>query len=377
MKKVSKIMLILLPALLIITRVEAQKIRTVDGVTVVSNGKKPIQVKEQPASFSLQEELMIGGGEKPEESFSQDISFAVDDEGTIFALDFKEQKIKVFDRTGKYVRSIGRSGHGPGEWGAATGILLGPDSMLLVVDLYHRRLAVFRKTGEFVRNVSFSDKPTWMNIMMDDQGNILVMEMGIAPDMTRRSYEIKKYDPEFKPLFTLDKIELPVPIPGSGKKVNLFETFPVYQFGPEGRIYYGRNLTYEIKMFSPEGKHLRTISRDYDRIKITQQDIDEIMERVSGAISGINVKDMYSFPDFFPPVQSFILDEQGRIYVRTYMKGKNKGEHWIDVFDPEGRFIAQFISRADLRLIRNGLAYGIEVLEDGFQVIKRYKLLMK
>ncbi len=377
MKKVSKIMLIFLPALLIITRVEAQKIRTVDGVTVVSNGKKPIRVKEQPASFSLQEELVIGQADDPEKSFSEVTALAVDDRGMVFVLDFKDQKVKVFDSTGRYIHSIGKPGQGPGELGMATGLLFNADGMLLVEDATNRRLAVFKPTGEFVKNISFSEKLGLVNMVMDNQGNILGRELGVEQDKAKMSYEIKKYDPEFKPLFTLDKIELPVPIPGSGKKVNLFETFPVYQFGPEGRIYYGRNLTYEIKMFSPEGKHLRTISRDYDRVKITQQDIDEIMERVSGAISGINVKDMYSFPDFFPPVQSFILDEQGRIYVRTYMKGKNKGEHWIDVFDPEGRFIAQFISRADLRLIRNGLAYGIEVLEDGFQVIKRYKLLMK
>lgn len=377
MKKVSKIMLIFFSALLIIIRVEAQKIRTVDGVTVVSNGKKPVKVKGQPASFSLQEELVIGQSDDPEKSFSQVTALAVDDRGTVFALDFKDQKIKVFDRTGKYLYSIGKPGQGPGELGMATGLQLSHDGLLLVEDATNRRLNVFRPTGEFIKSLSFSDKLGLVNIMMDRQGNIIGREVGIEQDKAKMFYEIKKYNPEFKPLFTLDKIEFLLSIPGSGNKINILEMTSIYQIGPEGQIYYGRNLTYEIKIFSPEGKHLKTVSRDYDRIKLTQQDIDEMMERVPDVASGISLKDMYSFPDFFPPFQNFILDEQGRIYVRTYMKGKNKGEYWIDVFDPEGRFIAQFISRADLRLIKSGLAYGIEDLEDGFQVIKRYKLLMK
>ncbi len=377
MKKVSKIMLIFFSALLIIIRVEAQKIRTVDGVTVVSNGKKPVKVKGQPSSFSLQEELAIGQSDDPEKSFSQVTALAVDDRGTVFALDFKDQKIKVFDRTGKYLYSIGKPGQGPGELGMATGLQLSHDGLLLVEDATNRRLNVFRPTGEFIKSLSFSDKLGLVNIMMDRQGNIIGREVGIEQDKAKMFYEIKKYNPEFKPLFTLDKIEFLLPIPGSGNKINILEMNSIYQIGPEGQIYYGRNLTYEIRIFSPEGKHLKTVLRDYDRIKLTQQDIDEMMERVPDVASGISLKDMYSFPDFFPPFQNFILDEQGRIYVRTYMKGKNKGEYWIDVFDPEGRFIAQFISRADLRLIKSGLAYGIEDLEDGSQVIKRYKLLMK
>lgn len=377
MKKILPVMLIGLSILLIFTLIEGQKVRTVDGVTIVSNGKKPVKVKGQPASFSLQEELVIGQADDPEKSFSEVTALAVDDRGMVFALDFKDQKVKVFDSTGRYIHSIGKPGQGPGELGMATGLLFNADGMLLVEDATNRRLAVFKPTGEFVKNISFSERLGLVNMVMDNQGNILGRELGVEQDKAKMFYEIKKYDTELKPLFVLDRIEFPLPIPGSGNKFNIFEMISIYQFGPEGRIYYGRNQTYEIKIHSPEGKPLRTISRDYDRIKLTQKDIDEIMEKVPAAASGINLKGMYSFPEFFPPFQNFILDEQGRIYVRTYEKGKNKGEYWIDVFDPEGRFIAQFISKADLRLIRDGKAYAIEDSDEGYQVIKRYSLLMK
>src|SRR5512136_3014258 len=117
MRKTTCILMGLLLAYFMGSPIWAQKIKTVDGVTVVSNGKKPVAVKGQPAKISLVEELAVGGGGNPDESLSQVSTFVVDGEGGIFALDFKEQKIKVFDRSGKFLRQIGKPGQGPGELG--------------------------------------------------------------------------------------------------------------------------------------------------------------------------------------------------------------------------------------------------------------------
>jgi hypothetical protein len=46
------------------------------------------------------------------------------------------------------------------------------------------------------------------------------------------------------------------PIPGPRAKTNFLEMKSVYQFDPAGNIYYGRNKTYDIKIYSPEGKHI-------------------------------------------------------------------------------------------------------------------------
>jgi hypothetical protein len=211
-----------------------------------------------------------------------------------------------------------------------------------------------------------------VNILLDAKGNAIGREMGLAEGNSKMFFEVKKFDSGFKPLFTLDKIEFPVPIPGSGVKMNIMDMISVYQFDPAGNIYYGRNADYEVKVYTAEGKHFRTIQKEYDRVKVTQADIDEILARIPNIAGGLNYKDMFSFPEYFPPYQSFFLDDQGRLYVRTFTKGKAKGEYEIDVFDPEGRFISQFISKSDLRFLKAGKAYGIEESDEGYQVIKRY-----
>ncbi len=89
-------------------------IEVVDGVTVVKNTKEPMYNRE---IFHFEEELCIGEAEGDEKyMFTQIASICVDDEGRIFVADWKESHIKVFDKDGRYLMTIGRKGQGPGEF---------------------------------------------------------------------------------------------------------------------------------------------------------------------------------------------------------------------------------------------------------------------
>jgi hypothetical protein len=85
-----------------------------DGdVTVVQNPNEPMYKGD---ILSLKEDLRLGGPEaKGDYSFNGIMTLAVDAQGNIFVLDYKESHVKVFDKTGKYLRTIGRKGQGPGE----------------------------------------------------------------------------------------------------------------------------------------------------------------------------------------------------------------------------------------------------------------------
>jgi hypothetical protein len=353
---------------------EAQKIKTVDGVTVISNGKKPTPPKGQSATLKLAEEQTFGLGENPDEAFSEVAAFVVDAAGTVFGLDSKDRRIKVFDPSGKFLRQIGKPGQGPGELGMPANVQLTNDNNLMITDATNGKLSIFKLSGEHVKDVSTAGRLGFVSMSLDAQGNFLGQEMGLSPGDNKMYFEIKKFDPSLKPLFTLDKIEFAVPLPGSGTKINAMDMIRIYQFDRSGNILLGSSNAYEIKVYSPEGKLIRTIQKDYSPEKITQQDIDEMLERMSSAPTGAQVRDLISFPESFPPFQYFFIDDHGRLYVRTYAKGKAKGEWMVDVFDPEGRFIAQFITKSDLRLIKGGKAYGVEETDDGFRVIKRYAI---
>jgi hypothetical protein len=368
MKKAGRIVLSLIIVISFCDLLEAQKIKTIDGVKTVINGKKPKPPKATLSKLRLEEEMTIGEGDDPDKSFSEVSVFEVNDNGYIYALDFKDRKVKIFDDSGAYVGSIGKKGQGPGELNMPSGILISQKNELIIEDTLNRRLAFFTLEGEFIKNISLADRLGLVNLMQDSQGYFLGREIGLDGD--KMYFEIKKYDAELKPLFTFDKIEFAVPIPGT--KINIMDLMSLYQFDGKGNVFYGRNQEYELKVFDAEGNHILSIQKDYNPVKITQEDKDEMLDKIPNVTPGVNIKEMFEFPKYYPPYQFFSLDEQERIFVRTWEKGEVKGEYVFDIFNPEGIFIAQYITKADVRLWKDNKMYSIEENDDGFKVIKRY-----
>jgi hypothetical protein len=69
-----------------------------------------------------------------------------------------------------------------------------------------------------------------------------------------------------------------------------------------------------------------------------------------------------------------VLDEENRLFVRTYTKGKVKDEYVIDIFDKDGIFISQLTTKADFRIWKNSKVYSVEENDDGFKILKRYSV---
>ena len=88
MKKAGRIILSLIIVISICDLLQAQKVKTIDGVKTILNGKKPKPPKATLSKLRLEEELTIGEGDDPEKSFSEVSIFTVTDNGYIFALDF-------------------------------------------------------------------------------------------------------------------------------------------------------------------------------------------------------------------------------------------------------------------------------------------------
>ena len=372
MKKTLSIVLCLVMSLLFIGQAEGQKIKTIDGVKAVINGKKPAPSKGVPSKVKIKEDLVLGDSDDPDKSFSGLLTFAVDSDGKIYVLDIKEAKIKVFDSSGKFLKAFGKKGQGPGELGMPSGIQITPENELMIEDSTNRRLAFFTREGKFIRNISTAGRLGLIRLVVDQKGNLFGQEMSLVNN--KMFFELKKFDRELKPLFTLDKVEFPLPIPGSGVKVNLMDMMMIYQFDSKGNLVYGRNKEYEFKVYNPEGKLILIIKKEHSPIKITEKDKEEILNRIPSAASGVSIKDMFEFPKYFPPYQNFVLDEQGRLFVRSWIKGKNEKDYVIHVFDSEGRFISQFTTGLDIRLIKDQKMYGIEENDLGYYLLKRYSL---
>jgi hypothetical protein len=68
--------------------------------------------------------------------------------------DERDGNVKLFDASGRYVRTLGRRGEGPGEFRAPLAVVFVSDSALLVADDRNRRWSLLTVSGTLVRQSS-------------------------------------------------------------------------------------------------------------------------------------------------------------------------------------------------------------------------------
>ncbi|HUF51882.1 MAG TPA: hypothetical protein VMN60_13740 [Longimicrobiales bacterium] len=103
-------------------------------------------IDELPA-ITVVEDLRIGSLDDPDEGFSRIGSMAVGDDGEVYVVDGAAREVRVFSPDGERLRTIGRSGQGPGEFSSPGGIGLLGDT-LWVHDGTARRLTWFGPSGD-------------------------------------------------------------------------------------------------------------------------------------------------------------------------------------------------------------------------------------
>jgi hypothetical protein len=345
-------------------------VKVVDGVKIITNGKRPVPPPGTATKLVLEDVYTLGGGESPDQDFSDISAVAVRPDGSIFVLDAKESLVKSFDATGKFLFSFGKKGQGPGEMNLPAGISISPENELIIEDAGNRRLAFFDLRGKFLRHLSAGTALGLSGILMDARGRIVARSVGMG-EGGKIVLEVKIYDKDLKPVRTLVSVDFGSPLQ---KKINPFEGLStLYALDSGGSLYLGARKGYQIRVIDLDGKVLRTIERDFDPVPIKKEDIEEKMKGAP-AVGSVNMKDLIAIPDVYPPYANFIVCEDGRLIVRTFERGPEKAEVYWDVFDAEGRYVSRVPLKTELLLMRGGKAYGVEENEDGYKLLKCFRV---
>ncbi len=336
-------------------------IEEVDGVLVVKNPKEPLYGED---AFILEEELTIGEVEGREEyMFQQIYNLAVSDDDDIYVLDYKAEHVKVFDKDGQYLRTIGRPGQGPGELFLARILIYTTRDELAIQNI--NNISYYSPEGEYLRSTALT-KDRISTVDIDSVGNIF--GFSIAGD--KGVYELKKYDPELNELFSLGTSPLPSAETQKTGKRNAFFTLLRWDIINGDQVVTGYpEEGYLLKVFDVEGKLIRKIEKDYSPLEITKENFEAVKEDYPPELS----QGLYA-PKHYPPFRTLRSDDEGRIWVTTSKKTADGDKNYYDVFDAEGKYILEVALKASPRIFNNKM-YAIEEDEDGYQYIKRYKII--
>ena len=344
----------------------------VDGVTVVKNPKQPMYREDV---CMIKEDLSIGKAEGQEEyMFNRIQDIAVDDNGDIYVADSQATQIRVFDLNGKFLRTIGRKGQGPGEFTGIHSIQITANNELMLYDNWQHRLVYFSLAGQFIRSKHFSisvGANGRLNprspLYCDSRENYYIVT-GIMefPKASKAHTEILKIGGDLK-FATLVRTADHDPM----GPFNVFGLENLYcQLMAKDFVLVGTSKNYELQIFDPQGKVIKKISRDYDPVPVSEAEKNEERKKRDPDTK-------WEFPRYHFPMSYLAADDEGRIFVRTWEKpDKGKG-YFFDVYDPEGKYITRIPLSFSPRVLNKGNLYAIEADEAGFQYVKRYKMTWK
>src|SRR5688572_4630877 len=244
--------------------VAAQQGAQTQGVTVVSADNPPLW----GTNIRLVRELRIGVADGAEEymfSGADRLATAVTPaNGHIFVLDVGSSTVREFDSAGKYVRTFGRRGSGPGEIGRSGTIAVTGNS-LLVYDQANRRLNIYPLGVGEVKHVAAPSGP----VRVDSAGvTILPLPRGDGPRQVALRIDINT--------LRRDTIALPWTFPPlaqveivtrlSAPGVVAVRQAPVpyvpdvlWRYSRFGEFIGGNNAAFSIERVRPNGGVLRSV----------------------------------------------------------------------------------------------------------------------
>ena len=98
--------------------------------------------------------------------------------GKLYVLDYGASRVVVIDPQGSLVRTVGREGEGPGEFGLAIQLAVWPDGRFAVSEVPRRAIHVFGPSGQFIRTLQRADYDgTLLQIRADPNSDALYAQL--------------------------------------------------------------------------------------------------------------------------------------------------------------------------------------------------------
>jgi len=349
---------------------------TEDGIEVVINRRDPYQMKGEPSSFELQKEVTIDteGKDLAELGISRIRDVNVDRDGNVYFI--SNAKVFEFDSRGRFIRTIGREGKGPGEIQRATGLRIMDDQKISLYDAGNRKFLFFNKDGSLEKEIKdASGINLFGGAKSLDNGNFLFEEMEFDSEKKEISYHLALLNKDFDKITDLDgKVTRENPLQSA--RYNLFDHYFGCQITGD-RIYLAnpQKENLEIEIYNLQGELLKKIRKQSRKIKIPEEYTQSIIDGMSKGGMWDLLKDKVYMQEHFPPFKSLDVDEEGRILVETYEKGENPDEYVLEIFNPDGVFIGKRSIKGALgRKLKNSRMYCVYEKESGYHELVAYRM---
>jgi hypothetical protein len=276
-----------------------------------------------------------------------------------------------------FLKTIGRRGQGPGEFGQSGILEFCPDGRLLVSDFQNRRTSFFGPEGDFLTSYQWTKNVSIPLLILDDT---FIAQESVFDAGTSRLF-LKTYDLEGAELKSWGEFTNPAVkgitrgntvagfgVPHSPRSVLAGD--PLFR-----RIYHCLNNAYLIEVYDHEGRVFRKIDRPYERLPFTDADKKEFVDSMSVPEELAELLQDIPWPEIKSVTERMVCDDRGFLWVATHETKDEAGSKLTayDVFDTEGRYDARvWLGMIPQRFAAGKMYRFKEDPDTGQRVLTRY-----
>lgn len=371
---------------------------TLVAATLFAAGPAPAQevielpAADRPLEADFEDGYRVGSmtGEDWEQ-FGNVRRVGFDAAGRLFVFDNQADRIHVVGPDGEYLRTLGRSGEGPGEFRSPDGLAVMRDGRVVIADLGHRAYHIFGADGEFERMVGMAPAPGDLRItdLYPDPGGEAVFSavgaqmlrgsFGTSPARTTphtsRPVERLILSGDVATMDTVAEGWLPSggnttsPLPVDGQ--TSYRVPPPVVFGPailpgvlpDGSVAFSDSSAYAIRIARPGAGVWRVLTRPLQPIPVTNRvieaekerrikDLEEGGNRSQMVINGQRVapnlqraRQRIEGLEFFEEVsivRGLKTGWTGEIWVQRHGQDPSDDNGPIDVLTMDGRYVGTY-----------------------------------
>ena len=357
-----------------------------DGVKVIKNPKTPLYGEIE---LELEVDLSIGGEDVDENYMFRRVSgIEVNKEGNIFVLDSRECRIQIYDKDGKYLKTIGRKGEGPGEFQRALRMTLDSKGKLYVNE--YKKIIIFEEDGTFEKNVNTDFHLSFYLVTKEDNflgWSFIRTEEGNTLDVILIDSSGKRTDTIAS--FPDPSVVLRKSVSGGGT-ISVMRSPPYSpglffcQLSDELGIY-GYSAEYKLGVVNSSGEIVHIIEKDEKRQPTSRKEENEYFEKIierSKRQGGIqwsrgDLRKLHGFAKYKPFFTLIMNDDEGHIFLaKPKPVVKKEEDTYFDFFNKEGYYLYKIkIHEISPKVIHKGYLYTFRQDEDtGYYKIERYKI---
>lgn len=338
---------------------------TIDGIEVLTNPDYP---RDGQVTYSLIEEVSIGEEVGAEEYLlNRPYDLKIDDQGNFYIYDWMDCHILVYDDNGKYVRTIGRKGQGPGEFLSPAFFDFSQDGRLFVNDVQNQRITIFDREGNPLGDFRLEGYYGGLIINKSDRIYLQKRSQKKEVEATSKIQEVQMITSVFsmnlngQNMTQLMDIETEIVRTQAVEGGSVMASSPrwerfVWALNPEGKLYAGFSKTYQITVLSAEGSEEFRFGREY------------------APVANEAHLENPRIPEFHPAFYPYILiDGDSNCWIRQFTPADFEG-YLYDIFDANGIYIKQTVLLYPLYLIKDGKAYSLLASELDYPMVKRFRL---